>query len=542
MKRAAQILRRTTVAPYLLVSALILWFAFNWYQTFAHLLRYYTAIPASDYWRVVKNIPSYESLNLGVLWQPHNGHRILFPEIVFALDAVFLQCRQLLPFLLNAAFYFALFLSIANCIRSEKSMPLLARAELVLFTGIVIGWPLNTIVLGTPFLLAWTILQVAVVAALADAKHLSVAVLCGVIATFSVANGLALWPVLIGIATLSRWPPRKVAALLSFALVSCILFFWGNHQAAASGGSIAALRHPLLLLGFVASYFSMPFGVIRSPLVGFAFGALSLVLWITCLITAIRRRVLVSNTGILCFGYAAFELLSACMTAAGRMDPNDPGFLAAKAGRYVTVPLVGWALLAAETVWLLRSSGVGRFKLRTIAAAGILILAFMQIRLSRWLRTNDRYIASQQLTALSIQTGLEDPELLRNVFPEPAYVSSLLPILKAQRKSIFASEEVQQLGRRVQSGTENTALYSRDSKPVPGITLQSGSAVAGHSQTTKSRDGRLILLVDRSGTVAGFGRHLPAGAPPGYRFDVPKGGTWWVGFINPEKGSPLVRR
>ena len=185
---------------------------------------------------------------------------------------------------------------------------------------------------------------------------------------------------------------------------------------------------------------------------------------------------------------------------------------------------------------------MGRFKPRIIAGAGIVILAFMQIRLERWLRTNDRYVASQQLTALSIQSGLQDPELLRNVFPEPAFVSSLLPILKAQRKSIFADDQVQQLGQRVSSGTENTVLYSRDSKPVPGITLQSGSAVTGYSQATRYRDGRLILLVGRSGTVAGFGRHLPAGAPPGYLFDVPKGDTWWVGFINPGKGSPSVRR
>src|SRR5690349_7206315 len=76
-----------------ILLTLTFWLAFNGFQTFHKVVEYYTPLPMWDYWRVVDHLNDYESLHWAVLWQQHNEHRIVFPEIAFALDMVLLHGR-----------------------------------------------------------------------------------------------------------------------------------------------------------------------------------------------------------------------------------------------------------------------------------------------------------------------------------------------------------------------------------------------------------------------------------------------------------------
>ncbi len=107
----------------LVIFLLTAWLAFSWFETIHRILRYYNPLPTWDYWRVAESIQSYESFDFRILWRQHNEHRIIFPEIVFAADMLFLHGRELLPLALSFLCYFATWIVLAWAFWSESADP-----------------------------------------------------------------------------------------------------------------------------------------------------------------------------------------------------------------------------------------------------------------------------------------------------------------------------------------------------------------------------------------------------------------------------------
>ena len=78
----------------LAIAVLCAWLAFTWFQTIERIARYYTPLPVEDYWRTAAFLQSYQRFDFRVLWQQHNEHRIVFPELVFAADYLLLHGQQ----------------------------------------------------------------------------------------------------------------------------------------------------------------------------------------------------------------------------------------------------------------------------------------------------------------------------------------------------------------------------------------------------------------------------------------------------------------
>lgn len=74
---------------FIVIYCLAAWLAFTLYGTVQRLMALYVPIPMGDYWRVPESLKAYQTLQLGVFWKQHNEHRIVFPEIFFALDMLF---------------------------------------------------------------------------------------------------------------------------------------------------------------------------------------------------------------------------------------------------------------------------------------------------------------------------------------------------------------------------------------------------------------------------------------------------------------------
>src|SRR6185437_15530111 len=105
--------------------------------------------------------------DLRVLWQQHNEHRIVFPEIIFAVDMLLAHGRQILPLAFSFTCYFGTWVVISWTVLSDRSLPWTIRYTAILLSGVVIGWQGSAIALGMPFLLQWTLTQFASVLALA---------------------------------------------------------------------------------------------------------------------------------------------------------------------------------------------------------------------------------------------------------------------------------------------------------------------------------------------------------------------------------------
>jgi hypothetical protein len=173
--------------------------------------------------------------------------------------------------------------------------------------------------------------------------YLTAAIAAAAVATYSSANALLLWPLLLLIALVIRIPRAFLIWLGTSAIVFDGLYFIGYRFSQQSNFG-ALFLHPVYFLGFAASYLSMPFGALKTPGFGVAVGLLNLSLMIWLMLLAWRSRLLFRTLpGLVLPAYYLFTLLTIVITAAGRMDPADASFSGAKPVRYLTMPFMGWA-------------------------------------------------------------------------------------------------------------------------------------------------------------------------------------------------------
>jgi hypothetical protein len=132
-----------------------------------------------------------------------------------------------------------------------------------------------------------------------------------------------------------------------------------------------------------------------------------------------------------------FTLLTALITAAGRMDVADESFLAAKAVRYISVPQMNWAALVLLTLWLssrLQSQRIFR-ALLLLFIVGFLV-SF--IKLDRWLTANAKSFVKAQDAAQRIEHGYLDRDLIGNyVYKDLSLVARGLLRLQKSNLSLY---------------------------------------------------------------------------------------------------------
>ncbi len=518
----------------LLLSA---WAGFSWFLTARKILCYYNPLPNWDYWNVVQNLQAYRAFDVGVLWQQHNEHRIVFPEVIFAVDMLLLHGRQILPLAISFICYFSNWLVMSWVLLSDRNLALKIRYTTVLLAGVVMGWEGSAMALGIPFLLNWTLTQSASVFALASLSlfrktsrliYLVGTIVGGTVATYSSANGLVLWPIILTTAVLLSLKKQYLMALASAAVANIGLYFVGYRVSAALNLS-TLLTHPVYLLAYLSSYVSMPFGILGTSQFALWIGFVNILLFFVLFAIAARARLLTSAPAIVLFGHCAFTLLSGLLIAAGRMNPSDTSFTAAKASRYLTVPLVNWGALVMVLIWL---SGRSRWRLASpthIALTAIVLLWLALPKFGEWLSTNDLVFARQQWASLSVESGLLDPEMIQYVFPDLNFVKIYLPALRNNHLSIFHRGYSSSLGKAFVSRFSELPR-PRQSGAVTRIRpVLGGVEVEGWTEGSRSQR---IVFVNDSGRIVGLGGKLLAGFPPELQSMITPSSLAWVGFIN----------
>ena len=519
------------------LAILFVWLALNWLHAVRLILEWYTPLPAWDYWRVPLDLSTYKSLGFGVFLKQHNEHRIIFPEFVFVLDMLLWHGRLILPIAVSFLCYAGVWILVGAAIFVDKALSLSLRWAAILLAGIVIGWKGSALVLASPFLLTWTLTQFAVAIALtcllrAADKHgntyLGGAIFAAVIATYSLANGLLLWPILLAAALLLKLSRRQLFALVISGILSIGLYFVSysspNHLNIGN-----FFLHPIYSLGFIGAYLNGPFAGSSGPYIGL----ITLAIVIALAFLASRRALILSRPGIVLFGLYSFALLTALLTAAGRMDPHDPAFTTARQFRYLTVPLVNWAVFVLLCVWM-----ASRLGSKPTIAAPLIVFVFAALvyhefhKLRGWPEGLGDQFADTEATALSLEDGITDRLLLRKIFPHPELVMLLSKYLRQNHMSVFSGNRAKWLGRpaaKFAVPVSRTAI-GQISSVFP---VQGGFEVAGWADDSgEPHPAEWVMLVNDKDQVAGFGRKLPAGLPRYLRSpDLPYS-LGWVGFVN----------
>jgi hypothetical protein len=290
--------------------------------------------------------------------------------------------------------------------------------------------------------------------------------------------------------------------------------------------------HPLYSFGFLGTYLSMPFGGMKSPQFGVWVGLSNLFLGIVLAITAIRNRLWASQPGVVFFGYYLFTVLTALLTSAGRMDPEDPSFSAAKAYRYVTVPLVNWAVFILICIWISSRRRSKILSTPVITSVFLVLFGIGSLKLRWWLQQPESDFSDAQLAELSIENGLMDPLSLRKIFPEPEFVFPLLTYLHHNHLSVFASHRSKWLGQPARNFASKLPGFA-SGQVCYVFPAHLGLEVVGWADDSHQyRPAQWVLLTNEDDQIVGFGRKLPAGFPRELRAPSVPYSEGWVGFVN----------
>jgi hypothetical protein len=358
------------------------------------------------------------------------------------------------------------------------------RRPLALFSALgfsLMQWETFSVGINTsvilPALTIWAGACIATGGRRLTSARLAALALAGIPASFSFANGLFYWPCMAPLAALRIWresqSPRAAAlatgAWLGFGALVWLGYFHGYVKPAHHPSILKALASPHLLLGYFCTYLGgalageralQPLALLAGAFALAALGTIKLALWRTR--GADGGRALHAAAPWLCV--AAFSLLTAAATAAAR---GGFGLGQAQESRYATFSTPLWMALGA--LWLLHGRKLDD-KIRRLSAIGFALcgVLFAVSSVLGGIVLHDRAPrlerARQQLYR---QT---DPDALREIFPDPAFVMAQTPLfvsLRAGPWRFLPNPDAETLGEQVPGETRLTPCAALDGR-VPG--------------------------------------------------------------------------
>jgi len=392
--------------------------------------------PYLDQWEFVPLLAKSFDGTLGFadFWAQHNEHRLVFPRLIMLVLARLSHWNVLWEMVVTIALAVVLFLLLAReyveLVRAEgrKDSPwALVLISLLVFSlaqweNWFLGWQLQE--------LLSIVAAVAGILILAHGRgetgHLAASA-CGIVATFSFANGLIFWMVGLGLVlfyTRERaW--KRVWGEISFGVF--FVYLYGFRQPSYHPGVAAALFHPIDYALYVLAYLGAPvmgFSEVGAVVAGLA-GLMTLAL------LAWRNR----GTAALpvCLAFGAYAAGSAAFTGLGRVGF---GTEQAMSPRYVTFANLIWiaiAMLASVGPREAAGSMCSRIAraLAVLAFAGLVSVSSLH-GAYRWTeRYHYRIDARQELL------DGNDLDMLGRIHPEPQKIIRRRPILMEHGLSIF---------------------------------------------------------------------------------------------------------
>jgi hypothetical protein len=519
-----------------LLALLGCWAVFSLIQTVQYVLTDYSQIPVFDYWRIPQLWANHTAIHWSNLWEQHNEHRIIFPELIDVTDMLVLHGRMYLPIAVSGLCYLGIWAVLAFTVLSQKVMRTPYMQAGLLLAAVMIFWKGCSTVIATPFQLPFTMLQVFSALALLflslltetkRKRYLAGVIAAGVVCTYTSANGMLMWVILIAAGLFLRLGWRPLAVLCGSAAVFAGAYFF--HYRFLPSPMSTNIRHPLQAAEFLCSFFSMPFGCYGPRSYGFAAGALNLMLMGGCFVIAGRRGVLRTRVAIVVFGSYVLILMSALLTTAGRMDLNDYQFGQAKAWRYVTMPTVSWALLCIAVVWVTASFYSRVWSVAAVAGLSIWFSVGFR-KAADWVDGTRLDLENGQITATMLRNGVFDPTQVQTVFPNTEFVRRYLPSLSEFHESIYIHGPDKWIGSDLGSlPLQKAAVPGKITRvvPVPG-----GVEVFGWADSTSITDDHDVLFVNGENRVVGFARRPAAGLPPNlFTWDTPNQ-LAFVGYVS----------
>ncbi len=307
-------------------------------------------VPFWDEWSLVSIFQAQDAGRLGFdeFWTQHNEHRPVIPKFADFASAHLtdwnLQFELYRNFVVAVAGFAVIVLALRRTLGRIAFLAASVVAAVLYFSPVqwenwLWGWQLEWFLSNTAAIVALWALTVDIDRS--RRRALIVAGVCGVVATFSLAQGLLIWPVGLAVLWLRRRPWRVWAAL---TVVVPVIHFIGWQDENSGGSNTTFLEKPARFAEFVTLYLGRSLGT--SNATGKLVGAALLIAFAAAVVHVVRSR---SETRLVdraafWVGLGGYALGAALVTGVGRVSA---GVLATS--RYGTMA----ALFAIATMALL---------------------------------------------------------------------------------------------------------------------------------------------------------------------------------------------
>lgn len=389
--------------------------------------RYAITIPYMDQWELVPYLDAWHSGTLSIteLVAQHNAHRIAVPRAVMiglaSLTHWDIRFEIVLNFLLGASIFAAAITGLPQI--RVNTMAILASSVLIFsiaqWRNWLWGWQMQ-------IFMCCLFAMIAMVFAARRERHTLFA-LCAipfaVVATFSFAAGLAIWPV--GLAIFLHNRKDALPAILLWCvsgIVAAGLYLWGFEMPGDATPPAMTWTMPLQFVAYVFAFVGGSVAGFHPGASVFA-GVAGLVVWMW-----LQSRTDSDDRSALSAGIVAFVVLSGCIAAAGR---GGEGAAQAIASRYTTFSALFWVAVVHDAVARSAVSSVVRLRVVFVVLVGA---AFMSAYgLYQGSQRANYYNAARD----ALNKGGDHEELDR-LYPARDVLLERREVLKRERLSIFS--------------------------------------------------------------------------------------------------------
>jgi hypothetical protein len=419
------------------------------------VIRYKVDVPFWDQWNFVPLLgKSFEGgISFGDLWALHNEHRLFFPRLIMLglahLSGYNISYELALNILLAAAIFFLVLrrakkvFSLLGSPGFPWVAPILSLLAFSLHQGEnwVWGWQVQI------FLNVLAVVAGFMILASPEFKWINLfgGGVCGVVAAYSYANGLAYW--LLGFFCLllvsyssTRTKLKALAAWLGLTTVIFISYFFRFHPASPSGEPLSYFAmHLWEYIKYILKYLGAP--IITYQAYALFFGILCLSLF-GLTVRAFARKYGIAFAAMLPFLLLSlYAVASAALTGIGRV-----GFGTAQATsyRYVTFAnLIWFSNFVFLSLQLREIRARSRLKVEAgvkTAAFWVVLFIFVFLIGRTSYRVGSRVLRSYHDRLLPARSELlrgGNDELLGRLYINPDYVREGTIILKRHALSVF---------------------------------------------------------------------------------------------------------
>lgn len=377
-------------------------------------VRGYSPVPFADFWGELDFVAAALDGDVGIgdFWAQHNEHRMVVARLQFLADYGLFGGTNVFLFAAIAASSIAIAVAYAAATYLDTRDWLLAFGTLAVGTAATLspaGWENLTWAFQGQFVQVFLFGVLAVLLVTVAARQprslravvfTALAWLAATVATFSMANGLLVWPVVVGLAVvLSLGRTRTLVLAIGGAAVA------GSYLWDLEFSTRGELSDPVGLATFVSAYLGSAVwgaGLTKAAAVGVVGLALVPVLFVL----AWRRRSEATIAIPFAAGVAAFILLTAMQTAAGRLYL---GTAQALSSRYSIASFTFWLAIMVALLVVVRERlperAIAAPAYLAAAAAAALLVGYRTVPDPDYLRT---VVFGKAATVMTYRVGVSD--------------------------------------------------------------------------------------------------------------------------------------